>query len=98
MYKTFSLEQLSKTSNIYSILIFRQKKLFFMARFMEIKHLTPKCTQDQIANVLGCSISTLQRYKHRIKILSPYKISPISHKGNPIQTLMIIQIVNMTSK
>ena len=38
----------------------RQYKLDLMARFMEIKSVTPRLRQDQ-KNKLGCSSSTLQR-------------------------------------
>ena len=45
-----------------------------MARFMEIKSLNPKTKQDQITKELGCSSSTLQRYKNDINMLTPFRI------------------------
>ena len=47
-----------------------------MARFMEIKSLNPKIRQDQIAKELGCSSSTLRRYKNDINMLTPFRIPP----------------------
>ena len=62
MNNAFSLQQISQTVNLDSNLITRQYKLDLMARFMEIKSMSPKLRQDQIAKVLGCSSSTLQRF------------------------------------
>ena len=47
-----------------------------MARFMEIKSMNPRLRQDQMAKELGCSSSTLQRYRQDINMLSPYGIPP----------------------
>ena len=47
-----------------------------MADFMRIKYENPKMKQSEIANQLGHSTSTLQRYRNDIKMLSPYKINP----------------------
>ena len=80
MKNTISLEQISKTGNLESNLILRQYKLELMARFMEIKFVNPKLRQDQIANELGCSTSTLQRYEQDINMPSPYRIPANSHK------------------
>ena len=51
-----------------------------MARFVEIKSVNPKLGQDQVPKKLGCSSSTLQRFRHDINMLSPFKIPPISCK------------------
>ena len=40
---------------------------------MENKSVNPKLKQSQIAEELGCSTSFLQRYRHDIKMQSPYK-------------------------
>ena len=64
MKNTFSLEQISKTGNFDSTLIFSQYKLDSLARFMENKSLNPKLRQDQVANELGWSSSTLKRYRN----------------------------------
>ena len=51
-----------------------------MARFMEAKALNPGLRQDQIANELECSSSTLQRYRQDINMLSTYRIPLKSQK------------------
>ena len=45
-----------------------------------MKSVNAKVIQDQIAKDLGCSSSTLQRYRQDINMLSPYRIPPNSHK------------------
>ena len=40
---------------------------------MEIKSVNQKLKQSQIAKEIGCSVSSLQRYRHDIKMQSPYK-------------------------
>ena len=51
-----------------------------MARLMDMKSVTPKAKQGQTAKKLGCSNSTLQRYRQNINMISPYRISPNSQK------------------
>ena len=46
-----------------------------MADFMRVKYENPKMRQSQIANQIGLSTSTLQRYRNDINMLSPYRIS-----------------------
>ena len=46
-----------------------------MADFMRPKYDNPKMRQSEIANQLGLSSSTLQRYRNEINMLSPYRIS-----------------------
>ena len=41
---------------------------------MEIKSFNPKLKQSEIAKDLGCSSSTLQRYRQDKYMLSPYRI------------------------
>ena len=48
---------------------------------MENKSIKPKLSQDQTAKQLGCSSSTLQRYRQDTNMLSPYRISSNSYKG-----------------
>ena len=47
-----------------------------MAKFMQIRFQNPKLRQSEIADQLGYSSSTLQRYKNDINMLSPYRIQP----------------------
>ena len=47
-----------------------------MADFMRVKYENPKLKQSEIANQLGLSSSTLQRYRNDIDMLSPYRINP----------------------
>ena len=81
MNNTFSLEQLCETFNLDSKLILRQYKLHLMATFMEIKAMNPRITQKETAKELGYSISSLQRHRHDINMLPPYRITPKSHKS-----------------
>ena len=76
MNNTFSLQQISKTSNLDSTLLSRHYKQKLMADFMRIKYENPKLKQSQIANQPGYSTSTLQRYRNDINMLSPYRINP----------------------
>ena len=76
MNNSFSLQQIQKTSNLDANLISRQYKLNLMADFMKLKYENPKMKQFQIANQIGLSTSTLQRYRNNINMLSPYRISP----------------------
>ena len=76
MNNNFSLQQIQKTSNLDANLISRQYKLNLMADFMKVKYENPRMKQSEIANQLGMSSSTLQRYTNDINMLSPYRISP----------------------
>ena len=80
MNNRFSLQQIQNTSNLDPNLISRQKKLNLMADFMRVKYENPKMKQSEIANQLGMSSSTLQRYRDDINMLSPYRISPNNTK------------------
>ena len=85
MNNTFSLQQISRTSNLDANLISRQYKLNLMADFMRVKYENPKLKQSEIANQLGLSTSTLQRYRNDINMLSPYRIHPnITNKRTKI--------------
>ena len=63
-----------------------------MARFREIKSLNPKLKQSEIAKELGCSTSTLQRYRQDLNMISPDR-NPSNTKENKR-----FQIVKMISK
>ena len=71
MNKTFSLQQISRTSSIDANLLSRQYKLNLMADFMRGKYENPKLKQSEIANILSLSSSTLQRYRNDKNMLSP---------------------------
>ena len=73
MNNSFSLQQISRTGYLDSILISKQYKLNLMADFMRIKYENPKVKQSKIANQLGYSSSTLQRYRNDTNMLSPYR-------------------------
>ena len=78
MKNTFSLQQISRTSILDANLRSRQYKLNLTADFMRMKYENPKF---EIANQLGYSSSTLQRYRNDINMLSPYRIqSNITNK------------------
>ena len=47
-----------------------------MADFMRIKNENPRLKQSEIADRLGYSSSTLQRYRNGVNIFSPYRIQP----------------------
>ena len=76
MNNSFSLQQIQKTSNLDANPISRQYKLNLMADFMRVKYENPRMKQCEIANQLGMSPSTLQRYRNDINMLSPYRINP----------------------
>ena len=80
MNNSFSLQQIQKTSNLDANLISRQYKLNLMADFMKVKYENPRLKQSEIANQLGMSASTVQRYRNDINMLSPYRISPKNTK------------------
>ena len=80
MNNIFSLQQIQKTSNLDANLISRQYKLNLMADFMKVKYENPRMRQSEIANQLGMSSSTLQRYRNDINMLSPYRINPNNTK------------------
>ena len=76
MNNSFSLQQKQKTNNLDTNLITRQYKLNLMADFLMLKYENPRIKQSEIANQLGKSSSTLQRYRNDINMLSPYRINP----------------------
>ena len=80
MNNTFSLQQISRTSNLDANLKSRQYELNLMADFMRVKYENPKLNQSQLANQLGDSTSNLQRYRNDINMLSPYRIQPNNTK------------------
>ena len=53
-----------------------------MARFLEINGINPKLKQSELAKELGCSSSTLQRYRQNLEMLSSYRIPLFSNERN----------------
>ena len=76
MNNAFSLQQISRTSNLDANLISRQYKLNIMADFVRMKYENPKLKQSEIADQLGYSSSTSQLYRSVINRLPPYRIQP----------------------
>ena len=50
---------------------------------MEIKSIDLKLRENQIAKGLGCSSSTLQRYRQDEYMLSPYRMPPKRNRSRP---------------
>ena len=80
MNNSSSLQQISRTGNLDSKLISRQYKINPMADLLRIKYENPKLKQSEIANQLGYSTSSLQRYRNDIDMFSPYKVPPNNTK------------------
>ena len=66
MNNSLSLQQIHKTSNLDANSISRHNKLNLMADSMRLKYENPRMKQSQIANQIGLSTSTLQRYRSDI--------------------------------
>ena len=64
-----------------------------MADFMRKKYEDPKLKQSEIANQLGYSSSTLQRYRNDINMLSPYRVQPNNTNKRP-KKVSITNIAN----
>ena len=78
MNNSLPLQHIQKTTNLDAHLISRHYKLNLMAVLLRMKYEKPKLKQSQIANQLGYSTSTLQRYRNDINMVSPYRIQPNS--------------------
>ena len=76
MNNTFSLQQISRSSNLDANIISRQYKLNLMLDLMRLKYENPKLKQSEKAKELKISTSTIQRYRNDINMLSPYRIQP----------------------
>ena len=102
MNNNSSSQQVSRTSNFDANLISKQYNLNPMADFLRMKYENPKLKQSQLANQLGYSTSTLQRYRNDINMPSPYRFLPNNTnkrtKRLQIQISITIHIVIMTSK
>ena len=65
-------------------MITRKYKLDLIAKIMETKSMKPRLGEDQIAKELGCASCSKQRYRQKIKMLSPYLIPPKSEKKTKV--------------
>ena len=67
-----------------------------MADFMRMNNENPKLKQSQIANQLGYSTSTLQRYRNDKKMLSPYRINPnITNKRTKKLQIILLTMIHI---
>ena len=71
MSNIFSLSEISKKGEFDADSMLRQYKLDVMARFMEIQSTNQGLRQDEIAEMLGFSSSSLLRYRHDLNMFSP---------------------------
>ena len=60
---------------------------------MRVKYENPKMRQSEIANQIGMSSSTLQRYRNDINMLSPYGI----HQNNTNKRTKKVKILILTT-
>ena len=78
-----SLNEINKTANLDPNLLTRHYKIKLMNDFMYVKYQNPKMKQSEIANELGLSSSSVQRYRNDINMLSPYRNNPNNVKKRP---------------
>ena len=76
MNNTPSLNEINKNSTMNPNMLTKYYKLKIMNDFMNIKYQNPKMTQSEISTQLNMSLSTIQRYRNDINMLSPYRINP----------------------
>ena len=76
MKNTPSLNEINKNSNMNPNMLTKYYKLKLMNDFMNIKDQNPKMTQSEISSQLNMSLSTIQRYRNDINMISPYRINP----------------------
>ena len=69
-----------------------------MADFMRVKYENPKMRQSEIANQLGKSASTLQRYRNEINMLSPYRINSNNTNKRTKKLKILISTTNHSSQ
>ena len=69
-----------------------------MADFMKVKYENPRMKKSEIANQLGKSSSTLQRYRNDINMLLPYKIDPKNIKKRSKRLKILILTTIHTTK
>ena len=83
MVNTPSLNEINKNSTMDPNMLTKYYKLKLMNDFMNIKYQNPKMTQSQISSQLNMSLSTLQRHRNDINMISPYRNSPNNVKKRP---------------
>ena len=72
---TPSLNEINKNSTMDPKMLIKYYKLKIMNGFMHIKYQNPKMTQSEISSQLNMSLSTIQRYRNDINMISPYRIN-----------------------
>ena len=75
MNNTPSLNEINKNSTMDPNMLTKYYKLKLMNDFMNIKYQNPKLTQSEISSQLNMSLSTIQRYRNDINMISPYRIN-----------------------
>ena len=81
MNNTFHSEQIAKAGDLNADLIMRQYKVDKLAKFIEIKSISSKLNESEIAKDLAKSTSTLQRYRREVNMLSINR-RPLSSNTN----------------
>ena len=65
---------------------------------MKVKYENPRMKQSEIANQIGLSTSTLQRYRNDINMLSPYRINPNNNNKRKKRLEILILTTIHTTK
>ena len=86
MNNTPSLNEINKNSTMNPNMLTRYYRLRIMNDFMNINYQNPKMTQSQISSQLNMSLSTIQRYRNDINMISPYRINPENVKKQQKKT------------
>ena len=68
----FTIDMAAESENLNSNSRIRLYKQNMMLKVIEKKSNEPRLTQKQICNQLGCSDSTIKRYRDDISMDSPY--------------------------
>ena len=83
---TPSLNEINKNSTMDPNMLTKYYKLKLMNDFMNIEYQNPKMSQSEISSKLNMSLSTIQRYKNDINMISPYRINPNNVKKQEKKT------------
>ena len=94
----FTIDMAVKSENLNSNSILRLHKQNMMLKFVEKKSNEPRLTQKQICNQLGCSDSTIKRYRDDISMKSPYKRNKYRKKNNKPNTTITKSLSHTTNE